>query len=262
MMRKRPGILVVSHGSREDNWIKLVDEAVNSAATGAGVPVVSSFLEIVEGRLIQDGIDELERQNVTDLFVLPLFISSGSTHVDEIGQAFGYAPLSDLLGDLGEFRVNVDVSVTYGKPIDDDAEIAELLLANIAELSVKPEREALLLIGHGSKEPVFHERWKVGLAGLAERLRGLGGYARAEGAMLLPDMAVDRLKMLQAEDPGRAVIVVPLFLSPGYFTNHVIPTRLSGLTYRYNGKAMLPHPAIVRWLKRQMKEWLGAGGYI
>jgi sirohydrochlorin ferrochelatase len=127
---------------------------------------------------------------------------------------------------------------------------------------VEPERETLLLIGHGSKEPVFHERWKAGLAGLAERLRGLGGFARAEGAMLLPDMAVDTLKRLQAEDPDLEVIVVPLFLSPGYFTNHVIPTRLSGQTYRYNGQAMLPHPAIVRWLKRQMKDWLQTGGYV
>ncbi|MDF2838046.1 MAG: cobalamin [Paenibacillus sp.] len=259
---KRPGILVVSHGSREENWIKLVDEAVNAAATGALVPVVSSFLEIVSGRLIQDGIDELERQGVDELLVLPLFVSSGSTHVDEIGQAFGLPPLSDLIGDLGTFRVHADVSVTYGQPIDDDAEIAELLLANIAELSTDPGREALLLIGHGSKEPVFHERWREGLSGLAERLRRHGGFGRAESAMLLPDMAADRLKMLQAEDPERGVIVVPLFLSPGYFTNHVIPTRLSGLTYRYNGQAMLPHPAIVRWLKRQMAEWLRAGGHV
>jgi sirohydrochlorin ferrochelatase len=258
---KRPGILIVSHGSREDNWIKLVDEAVNAAATGALVPVVSSFLEIVDGRLIQDGIDELVRLGVNDIFVLPMFVSSGSTHVDEIGQAFGLPPLSDLIGDLGTFRVQDGVSVTYGRPIDDDAEIAELLLANIAELSADSKREALLLIGHGSKEPVFHERWRDGLAGLAERLRRLGGFERAESAMLLPDMAADRLKMLQVENPEREVIIVPLFLSPGYFTKHVIPTRLSGMTYRYNGLAMLPHPAIVRWLKRQMTEWLRAGGY-
>lgn len=250
----RPGILVVSHGSREDNWIKLVDEAVNAAALEAPVPVVSSFLEIVDGRLIQDGIDELEGRGVNDLLVIPLFVSSGSTHVDEIGQAFGLPPLSELEGDLGTFRV--EAAVTYGRPIDNDDEIAELLLANIAELSVDPGSEALLLIGHGSKEPVFHERWQMGLSGLAERLRQLGGFARADYAMLLPDMAADRLRALQAEEPDRGVIVVPLFLSPGYFTNHVIRARLAGLDYRYNGRAMLPHPAIVRWLKRQMSEWL------
>ncbi|MBD2868945.1 sirohydrochlorin chelatase [Paenibacillus arenilitoris] len=253
----KPGILVVSHGSRETEWVRLVDAAVEAAAASpsvAGVPVVSSFLEIVEGRLIQDGIDELERMGVTDMLVVPLFISSGSTHVDEIGQAFGLPRISDLEGDLSMFRFNA--KLRYGKPIDADPEIAELLAANIAELSTDPAREALLLIGHGSKEKVFHDRWREGLSLLGERLRSLGGYARAESAMLLPDQAAAKLKAMQAERPGEAVIVVPIFLSSGYFTNKVIPSRLEGLDYRYNGQAMLPHPAVERWLVRQMTEWL------
>lgn len=285
----KPGILVVSHGSREREWVQLVDEAVALAVSGltafgseppdsaAGftafaplseplprtleaewdgvtVNVVSSFLEIVEGRLIQDGIDELEASGVTDMLVLPLFVSSGSTHVDEIGQAFGLPPLSDLQGDLGEFRYRA--SLTYGTPIDDDPLIAELLLDNITELSVRPEQEALLLVGHGSKEPVFRERWQAGLGALAGRMRASGGFARAETAMLLPDEAAAKLRAMQEAHPGEAAIVVPLFLSQGYFTNTVIPTRLQGLDYRYNGRAMLPHGAVSRWLIRQMSEWL------
>ncbi|WP_424766975.1 sirohydrochlorin chelatase [Paenibacillus sp. sgz302251] len=251
------GILVISHGSREQEWVQLVDAAVAAAAASPrlnGTPVVSSFLEIVEGRLIQDGIDALEQQGVTDMLVVPLFLSSGSTHVDEIGQAFGLPWVSDLAGDLGTFRVAARVK--YGLPIDDDPEIAELLIHNIAELTVEPATEALLLIGHGSKENVFHERWQHGLTLLGERLRKLGGYARAEYAMLLPDQAAKKLAAMHAEHPEEAVIVVPLFLSQGYFTNHVIPSRLEGLNYRYNGQAMLPHSAIERWLERQMTEWL------
>lgn len=250
----KPGIVVVSHGSRAKEWVELVDAAVSKAATSIDAPVVSAFLEIVEGRLIQDGIDELESKGVTDLFLLPLFISSGSTHVDEIGQALGFPPLTELEGDLGEFRV--DAKVAYGEPIDDDPEIVELLLENLSELSVHPEQEALLLIGHGSKEPVFHERWQLGLSRLAERLREQGGFARANYAMLLPDQAANRLNEMLQEQPDEAVIVVPVFLSQGYFTNVVIPSRLDGLNYRYTGRAMLPHPAIERWLSRRMSEWL------
>jgi sirohydrochlorin ferrochelatase len=249
----KPGILVISHGSRENAWVQLVDDAIASAAASlrlSNVPIVSSFLEIVEGRLIQDGIDALAEQGVTDMFVVPLFLSSGSTHVDEIGQAFGFPWVSDLEGDLGTFRVAAKVH--YGAPIDDDAEIAELLALNIAELSSEPDKEAILLIGHGSKEKIFHERWQDGLKKLGLRLRLLGGFKRAEYAMLLPDQAAAKLASMQAANPEEAVIVVPLFLSQGYFTNHVIPTRLTGLTYRYNGRAMLPHPAIERWLERQM----------
>lgn len=253
----KPGILVISHGSREAEWVRLVDEAVTAAAASPlvrSVPVYSSFLEIVEGRLIQDGIDALEEQGVTDLFVLPLFISSGSTHVDEIGQAFGLPPAAELEGDLGTFRVKANVH--YGMPIDDDSDIAELLLSNIKPLSVHPETETVMLIAHGSKEKVFHERWQQGLDLLAERLRKLGGFAHSATAMLLPDQAAEQLKALQQKRPNEAVIVVPLFLSKGYFTKTVIPTRLKGLNYRYNGQAMLPHPAIERWLERRMAAWL------
>ncbi|WP_138755888.1 sirohydrochlorin chelatase [Paenibacillus sinopodophylli] len=251
------GILVISHGSREEAWVKLVDDAITRAAVVPSlshIPIVSSFLEIVEGRLIQDGVDALEAMGVTELFVLPLFLSSGSTHVDEIGQAFGFPWLTELEGDLGQFRVTANV--TYGFPIDDDPEIAELLAANIAELSTAPEKEALLLIGHGSKEPVFHERWQEGLLKLSERLRVLGSYKRAEYAMLLPDQAAVKLAAMQAANPEEAVIVVPLFLSQGYFTKQVIPSRLAGLSYRYNGKAMLPSRAIESWLTRKMQEAL------
>lgn len=253
----KSGILVISHGSREAEWVRLVDQAVAAAAASPrvqGVPVYSSFLEIVEGRLIQDGIDALEEQGVTDLFVLPLFISSGSTHVDEIGQAFGLPPAAELEGDLGAFRVKAKVH--YGMPIDDDPDIAELLLSNIKPLSIRPESETVMLVAHGSKEKVFHERWQLGLDQLGERLRKLGGFARFATAMLLPDQAADRLRALRQARPDEAVIVVPLFLSRGYFTNTVIPKRLEGLDYRYNGLAMLPHPAIERWLERRMAAWL------
>lgn len=250
----KQGVLVISHGSRESKWVELVDASVRQAAEHLTIPVASAFLEIVEGRLIQDGIDELEKMGVTDLFVLPLFVSSGSTHVDEIGQAFGFPPLTDFEGDLGLFRVKANV--TYGAPIDDDPEIAEVLYENIRELSRDSKRETLLLVGHGSKLPTFHERWQAGLSGLADRLRQLGGFAQADYAMLLPDQAADKLKQLQQERGNDEVIVVPVFLSPGYFSSHVIPKRLGGMNYRYNGRAMLPHPAVERWIARRIGEWL------
>jgi len=253
----KPGILVISHGSREQEWIRQVDHAVRTAAAElepAGMPVVSSFLEIVEGRLIQDGIDELERLGVTDVLVIPLFVSSGSTHVDEIGQAFGLKPVAHLEGELDAFRVQSRID--FGRPIDDDDDIAELLLSNIMELSAAPHEEALLLVAHGSEAPVFYDRYIYGLTSLAQRMKALGGFARAECALLLPDQAAAKLAQMRKQRPDEAVIVVPLFLSPGYFTKHVIPKRLEGHSYRYNGRAMLPHSAISRWISRQAAEWL------
>ena len=44
----RQGILVISHGSRDPAWVKLVDEAVSALALPAQIPVESAFLELVE----------------------------------------------------------------------------------------------------------------------------------------------------------------------------------------------------------------------
>ncbi|CAH1213000.1 hypothetical protein PAECIP111893_03609 [Paenibacillus plantiphilus] len=320
----KPGILVISHGSREAEWVRLVDEAVADVAAAyvnwpiGGVPVVSSFLEIVDGRLIQDGIDQLAAEGVTDVYVLPLFVSSGSTHVDDIAQAFGLPPVSaSRKGELEPFRLggssadgradssaesstdssaesttessaessadggtdnsagygdcsgfrdgseasggsdeNQRLRIHFGQPIDDDPEIAELLLSNIRELSQAPDRERLLLVAHGSVEAGFHGRWRSGMTGLARRLRELGGYAGAEIAMLLPNQAACKLRVMLRKQPEQAVIVVPLFLSTGYFTRTVIPARFGELAYRYNGRSMLPHPCIARWMNRQIDAWL------
>ncbi|WP_219835349.1 sirohydrochlorin chelatase [Paenibacillus sp. R14(2021)] len=263
----KPGILVISHGSREAGWVRLVDDAAMAVAAseacsssvpgGNQVPVVSSFLEIVDGRLIQDGIDRLTAEGVTELYVLPLFVSSGSTHVDDIAQAFGMAPVAaGRPGELEPFRIPQGVRVRFGLPIDDDADIAELLLGNIASLSSAPARERLLLVAHGSREAVFHGRWRAGMTQLAERLRALGGFAGADIAMLLPNQAACKLRALQRRYSGEDFLVVPLFLSEGYFTSTVIPKRLEGLAYRYNGRALLPNPAIARWMERQIRAWL------
>jgi sirohydrochlorin ferrochelatase len=386
-MGLKRGVLVISHGSPDAEWVRLVDEAVSAVRLPDGVPIVSSFLECVEGRLIQDGIDELESRGVDEMYVLPLFVSSGSTHVDDIRQAFGLPPTAHRAGELEPFRVR-RARVTVGMPIDDDPIIAELIADNVRELSTAPEREALLLIAHGSRERGLNRIWRDGMRNLAARVRELCGFARAETAMLLPDQAacvmraltkrrargasgavahsadaaesanaakvihasnatntadateatkaadaangvdeaeaakvadtangVDEAEAVKAADAANgvdeaeavkaadvanapkatdapeatdapkaadaaneaeaadvccavpaagpetdAVIVAPLFLSRGYFTNTVIPSRLSGFEYRYNGKALLPNPAISRWMERQIGTWLGDGG--
>ncbi|WP_426449749.1 sirohydrochlorin chelatase [Paenibacillus sp. S-38] len=243
------GILVISHGSRSADWVRLVDEAVDAVRLPAGVPIYSSFLEIVEGRLIQDGITHLESLGCTDLVVVPLFVSSGSTHIDEISYALGVKDAPLLPTDMERFAIRARVH--FADPMDDDEEVAEILQSKVSPLSEDASREILLLVGHGSIEKGFHLQWRRVLEGLASRLKALGGYAEADYAMLLPDQVPFKMRLWQKQRPDCRVIVAPVFLSEGYFTREVIPERLSGWEYRYNGAAMLPHPGISRWIERR-----------
>lgn len=243
----KPGLLIISHGSREEAWVSLVDEAVSGLSLREELPVAVSFLELVEGRLIQDGIDALEREGVTDILTVPLFVSSGSTHVDEIEYALGAKPEPEKETDLAPFRVQARVH--YGYPVDDDPDIAVMLWDKLRELSREPEREAILLVGHGSVHDGFRQRWERGMASLAGRIREVSGVAAADFGLLNPDNLQAKVRELQ--ERGLTVLVAPLFLSEGYFTTHVIPRRLKGLSYHYTGRTLLPHPLLAHWISVQ-----------
>ncbi|MNY34912.1 hypothetical protein D3C86_1692870 [compost metagenome] len=107
-------------------------------------------------------------------------------------------------------------------------------------------------MGHGSKEDGFHQKWRHGLTQLAERVKALGGFAEADTAMLLPDELAEKMAWWTREKPSYKVIVAPLFLSEGYFTHKVIPSRLEGFDYRYQGQALLPSPQISKWMEGQI----------
>jgi sirohydrochlorin ferrochelatase len=242
--------MVISHGSRSGKWVQLVDEAVAGVRLPDEVPVVSVFLEIVEGRLIQDGIHLLEDMGVTDIVAVPLFVSSGSTHIDEISYALGVIPRPTLPTDMVPFERKAAIHFT--SPIDDDPNIAQIVYEKLKGLSTAPSEEVLLLVGHGSVERGFHLRWRQGLERLAARVKDLGGFAEADAAMLLPNQISFKMNQWGKRKPHHRILVAPLFLSEGYFTKEVIPSRLEGYEYKYNGNAMLPHPLISEWIRGQV----------
>nr|WP_240353653.1 CbiX/SirB N-terminal domain-containing protein [Cohnella algarum] len=268
--------MVISHGSREKEWVERVDRTVEEARSvlqrrlaGAGaaalngegtrekpeaVEVVGAYLELVEGRLIQDGVDRLEEAGATHVLAVPLFLSSGSTHVDEIGWALGAYPEPRRETDLERMRVGA--KLTYGRPLANDAEVAEALADLAARVSESPAEESLLLIGHGSEEPWFREAWERDLSGLAVRIAERVGFADAAAAMLRPDQAAEQVGRLRERRPGARVVAVPAFVSEGYFTAQVIPARLAGLDCRYVPGSIIPHPRITDWIVRQAMEWL------
>ncbi|WP_230986720.1 sirohydrochlorin chelatase [Cohnella fermenti] len=255
----KPGILVIGHGSREAHWAASVEEAVGAVREALRpVPVEAAYLELVEGRLIQDGIDRLEAAGVTDILAIPLFVSAGSTHVDEIGWALGAYEEPRRETDLE--RIRVRARLTYGRPIADDSEIADVLLDRVAEASGLEGREAaeiaLLLVGHGSEEPWFYEEWHRGLDGLAALMKERGGYADAGVATLRPDEVAAAVRSLKERAPGLVVAAVPVMISEGYFTSSVIPRRLDGLGCVYAESSLLPHPKLQEWIRRQASLWL------
>lgn len=227
-----------------------VDDAISRLNLPDPLPVEAGFLELVDGRLIQDGINRLEGQGVTDLLVVPLFVSSGSTHVDEIEYAIGAKDAPERETDLEPFEVKARVH--FGYPVDNDPDIAVMVWDKVRSLSQQPDQETILLVGHGSIHDGFRQRWEAGISSLAERVQQISGVAHTDYALLNPESVYDKAKYW-SEERGSRVIVAPLFLSAGYFTQHVIPGRLKELEYAYSGETLLPHPLLGQWLERQIQ---------
>lgn len=246
---KELGVLVIAHGSSKKDWVDLVDQAVGQVQLD--LPVVTSFLEMVEGRSIQDGIYALESQGVTEIIAVPLFVSSGSTHVEEIGYLLGANKHPGIEVDEEPFQIKARVRMCPA--MDDHPLIRDILLERAKEMSVKPEEEVVLLVGHGSDVEGFKQIWEKGMASLAEQIRKKLGFAAAALATMHPDNLNQRLRKWSQK---YRVLVLPLFLSEGYFTRKVIPSRMEGLEYVYTGKTYLPSPLISRWIEAVVQEEL------
>jgi len=262
------GVLIISHGSRDQSWVAEVDQTVNQAkllyyealAVNANIsidqleeqfPIVSSFLELVEGRLIQDGINILQNKGVTHIHVLPLFVSAGSTHVEEIKQAFGFAPAYEqFIGDLEPFICKCEVS--FDLPLIDDKEIVHIIKRQLETLSIHDNGDvAVLILGHGSTVEPYYKLWEQGMQQLIDKLKLHFSTLDLYYASLLPERSKKTLAQLLKQ--YKQVTVIPLFLSAGYFTSHIIPSRLEGLTYIYSGETLLPSEEMKQLLVRRFQ---------
>lgn len=243
----KTGVLVTAHGSRDPKWIELIDQAVQQARID--LPVRVGFLELVNNRSLSDGVRYFEQKGMRNIIVLPLFITEGSTHLNEIRYALGLISEPVLETDIEPIPHKAKIS--WCPPLEDHIIVQEILVERVKELIQNPAEELLFLIGHGSEETGFHERWEHLLQQLAICLKKRFGFKGASYATLHPDTILKRASALSRKNK---LIVLPVFLSEGYFTNFVIPHRLKNLSYLYNGKAFLPHPLLSAWMEESVRQ--------
>ncbi|MEA3323676.1 MAG: CbiX/SirB N-terminal domain-containing protein [Euryarchaeota archaeon] len=81
------GVLVVAHGSPSESWCSPVRNATDEM--DLPYPVELGFLEFVPNETINLAVDGLDDAGVTKIIAVPLFISSHSSHIQEIEYVLG-----------------------------------------------------------------------------------------------------------------------------------------------------------------------------
>jgi sirohydrochlorin ferrochelatase len=265
------GVLVVAHGSDESSWNETVQQAVGEV--DLSYPLELGFLEFTEPD-IHAAVKKLEERGVNKIIAVPLFVSSYSNHIEEIKYVLG---LRDTLpegeesaeghGGEGEPAAEEEVQLTpvvtqaeivLTPALDDHVMVAGILADRLKTVSGNPAGEVAILVGHGSDTEEGQQKWRETFSSLAGRVKDLldlkdAGY----GFALMGEPAV-RESVEQAVNQGDDVLVAPVMLSEGYFTDTVIPNMLlNGLDYSYPGtgnRALLPHSNIARFIELRVND--------
>jgi len=260
------GTIVIAHGAGPD-WNAQVEAVVKAAQTGG--PVEVSYLMGPGARThrFQDAAKRLEEAGVREIVVVPLLVSSHSGHFEQIRWLVG---ATDTLDDVmmhhlhmaGIERPNISVPMRVTPALDGAEEIAGIVAERALALAEEPATQALFLIGHGPNSAEDYAAWMEDLRPLADRVRELTGFRDVKVGLVQDDAAgpvraeaVRRIReiiTLQHQVTGQPVVVVPVLIGTGQISREKFPADLAGLPIAYDGKGLLPHPALARWIEARV----------
>ena len=268
------GVLVLAHGGSE-TWNREIAQVV--------APLQDRFcLEIALGMAVPDslekGLRKLEERRAKRILVIPLFISSYSSIIRQTEYVLSLRPeLADepLLMHHGNSAhehhanhaamlkpISTTAKLKMTGALDNHPFVGEILLARAQELSTVPENETVLLVAHGPNEEEDNQKWLDTMNNLAQTLRQQGGFLAVQSVTLRDDAPKEiyetaredlRRRVLQAMQANNRVLVIPFLLASGGIEKG-IPQRLEGLNYIYNGKTLLPHVNITRFVEEKIRE--------
>lgn len=259
------GVLVLAHGGPSTQLIKNKENKYdklplwNKMVIDAVKPLEKKFnIEIAFGmadpETIQAATDRLEEKGTKKIVAVPLFISSYSPIIENTAFILGLRKRTKTSQkELTSIKSNVEFVMTSA--IDSHPLIAEILLDRASELSKKANDETVIIVGHGPNDPGQNEKWLKEMMVLASFVKEKGNFKDVKVTTLRNDAPKEirekatmiiREMVMMASLKGNAIVIPHLIARGGIESG--IPERLKGLDYIYNGKTLLPHENITKWI--------------
>jgi len=275
------GVLVMAHGG-EPAWNQAVLDTVEGLKKKYTVEVAFGM---ADATTIQEAVKKLEARNVRKIGVVRLFVS-GESWYERTEQILGVrpgapaasppTPQADPHGHHGAsanphahgahgehamafFRVATNASFVLSKEGLADAEGMGTVLADRAtELSRDPAREDVLILAHGPGDDQENARWLAKLDARAGAVRSRLPLRRVEVETLRedwPEKRVEAEKRIRAyaeraiADGGKAIVIPYRVQGFGPYAK-----VLEGIDYTSNGKGLIPHVEVVKWIEQQAAE--------
>lgn len=294
---QKVGVMIMAHGGSAE-WNDLVKEAAKPLEKQYAVAFAWGM---ADPATLQQAVTQLENDGVTKIVAVPLFISSYSPIIRQTEYLLGKRdsladdpmPPMDHSGghmsmpgmsagaedhsmhhmhsmskaDLHQLKVKADVVLTHA--LDDHDVVASILLDRIHELSKTPEKETVVLVGHGPNDEGDNQKWIETMESLVQKIQNLqqkeGGKAykqifsttvRDDASKAIFNQAKAQLRAIVRQSGNNGdVLVVPLFLSSGG-REQAVAERLEGLKFKWTGHTLLPDAALSRFLQASVQDAL------
>ena len=272
------GVLVMAHGGTKE-WNAAILEA--TAPLKKYCPTVVAF-GMADPETLQESVRELESRRVTRIVVARLFVS-GESFRGQTEYFLGLRPdppeyflLHHSPGSMSSGHDTVRTrphNMLYpseSHPIDpiqstssfvltqnglyDSPEIGKIVAERVRDLSRTPESESVLVLAHGVGDDRLNSHWVNRIEQISGEIRRIGSFQDIRVETLREDwrdkrkLAEERIRdfVVQGDRNGK-VLVVP-FRVYGFGPYESV---LDGLSYRSDGRGLLPHPSVTEWLMKE-----------
>ncbi len=261
------GVLVMAHGGSPE-WNQGVLSAIEPLQEQTPIEVAFGMADAVR---LQQAVHRLEARGVRRIAVVRLFVS-GESWYERTKKILGLHPGAPARPDSAGHAHNaghgghsmefwkIQTEATFALSTQGLAEaeaMASVLLDRARTLSRDPEREDVLILAHGPGDDAENERWIAHIDARAEAIRDSLPFRRVRVMTLREDWPEKREQaelqirefVEQASKNGGTAIVIP-FRVHGFGPYKRV---LEGLDYVADGRGLIPHPAITRWIAEQIK---------
>lgn len=205
---------------------------------------------------IHRALNELTQAGATDLVAIPFFLSEADPILLRVKAS---------LPAYGRTR-----SISWTAPMADSYLIAQVILDRVAELSQDPAHERVIVVGFGATDTANERSMHRDLNKFIEyvsRYRSLRGtstvvyYDRAVPDADAKNAAADAVLIRMAAKKGRTLVVLatlgPKFDHMMAFASS-LKQKLQDIDVTFSHDELLPHPNVIRWLKKTANAYLPA----
>lgn len=275
----KKALLIIAHGSKSSAWNQPVLNIENQVKTELQKQNITDFTQVKVALMemskptIADVFRDFEKQGITNVFVIPLFIAPSGHSLSDVPTILGLSYNKNKYDETvkeGTEIVNTHIKITLGPTLDYDNIIKDILLDKVKALSKNPNNEALVILAHGDEnfEPIWEnlmdetQNYILSKTGIE-----YSDYAFVEVGQSFSTDGVSAI--LKAGEKKERVIVVGIYLSMGVKRMAETSAPLSMMGFSMDTKkllegknivfaqdGLLPDVRITKWIVNRTVEWL------